>query len=105
MRGLTISSTFIGEGYMSGGHIGVTIFGIVLGALAGLWNRMASPRNAELGILIYASGFFAVVITMRSIMTLTTALLTPAAGIVAGTFLLKGARRVLRGRGAPNRPP
>jgi hypothetical protein len=105
MRGLTISSTFVGEGYMSGGYIGVTIFGIVLGALAGLWNRMASPRNAELGILIYASGFFAVVITMRSIMTLTTALLTPAAGIVAGTLLLKGARRVLRGRGAANRPP
>jgi hypothetical protein len=104
MRGLTISSTFIGEGYMSGGLPGVTLYGIVLGALAGVWNRMASPRNSELGILIYASGFFAVVITMRSIMTLTTALLTPAAGIVAGTFLIKGARKALRGRGT-NRPP
>ena len=104
MKGLTISSTFIGEGYMSGGLIGVTLFGVVLGALAGLWNRMASVKNGELGILIYASGFFAVVITMRSIMTLTTALLTPAAGIVAGMFLLKGAKRIFKGRAAPARP-
>ena len=86
LKGLTISSTFIGEGYMSGGLAGVTLYGLALGVLAGMWSRMASPRNGELGILIYASGFFAVVITMRSIMTLTTALLTPAGGIVAGTL-------------------
>lgn len=106
MSGLTISSTFVGEGYMSGGLAGVFGFAFVLGALAGLWNRMASPKNSELGILIYASGFFAVVITMRSIMTLTTALLTPAAGLLAGHFLLKGARRIFARPGGPrNGPP
>jgi hypothetical protein len=104
MKGLTISSTFVGEGYMSGGLFGVGAYAIVLGALGGLWNRMASPRNSELGILIYASGFFAVVITMRSVMTLTTALLTPAAGILIGTLLFKGARRVLSRGPAPVRP-
>jgi oligosaccharide repeat unit polymerase len=105
--GLTISSTFAGEGFMSGGLLGVSLFGLVLGGLGGLWNRMASPKNSELGILIYASGFFAVVITMRSVMTLTTALLTPAVGLLAGHFLLKGARRVLGrvGGGPKNRPP
>lgn len=105
MRGLTISSTYVGEGYMSGGLIGVGLYGLVIGTLAGLWNRMASPKNGELGILIYASGFFAVVITMRSIMTLTTALLTPAAGIVAGTLLIKGARKVFKRRAISHRPP
>ena len=103
MKGLTISSTFVGEGYMSGGLFGVGAYALVLGALAGLWNRMASPRNSELGILIYASGFFAVVITMRSVMTLTTALLTPAAGVVVGMLMFKGARRVLSRRPAPTR--
>jgi hypothetical protein len=104
MKGLTISSTFVGEGYMSGGLFGVGAYALVLGALAGLWNRMASPRNSELGILIYASGFFAVVITMRSVMTLTTALLTPAAGVVVGMLMFKGARRVLSRKSAPARP-
>lgn len=110
MKGLTMSSTFIGEGYMTGGFPAVALFGLGLGALAGLWNRMASPRSSELGILVFASGFFAVVITMRSVMTLTTALLTPAAGIFAGAILLKGAKRVLGGRKPlprpiPKRPP
>jgi hypothetical protein len=104
LKGLTISSTFVGEGYMSGGLIGVACYALVLGALAGFWNRMASPRNTELGILIYSSGFFAVVITMRSIMTLTTALLTPAAGILFGMLVVKGARRVLSRRPPPSRP-
>jgi hypothetical protein len=106
LKGLTISSTFAGEGYMSGGLPGVACYAILFGVLAGFWNRMASPRNSELGILIYSSGFFAVVIAMRSVMTLTTALLTPAAGIVLGHFVVKGARRVLaRGPRRPVAPP
>lgn len=101
--GFTISSTFVGEAYMSGGLVGVGIFALIFGWMAGWWNRMASQRNSELGILIYSSGFFAVVITMRSITTLTTALLTPAAGVAAGYLLLKGARKILSRRGT-NRP-
>ena len=104
LKGLTISCTFVGEGYMSGGMLAVVIQGIVLGMLAGWWSRLASAQNSELGILIYSSGFFAVVITMRSTFALTTALLTPAAGILAGHFLLKGARKVLARR-PPPRPP
>lgn len=104
LKGLTISCTFVGEGYMSGGLMAVLAQGIVLGLLAGWWSRLASSRNSELGILIYSSGFFAVVITMRSTFALTTALLTPAAGIVVGHFLLKGARKVLARR-PPPRPP
>ena len=103
LKGLTISCTFVGEGYMSGGMIAVLIQGVVLGMMAGWWSRLASAQNSELGILIYSSGFFAVVITMRSTFALTTALLTPAAGILAGHFLLKGARKVLARR-PPQRP-
>ncbi len=108
LKGLTISCTFVGEGYMSGGMLAVLIQGVVLGMLAGWWSRLASAQNSELGILIYSSGFFAVVITMRSTFALTTALLTPAAGILAGHFLLKGARKVLTRRPPPRpqfRPP
>ncbi len=105
IKGLTISCTFVGEGYMSGGLIAVFAQGILLGLLAGWWSRLASGRNSELGILIYSSGFVAVVITMRSTFALTTALLTPAAGILAGHFLLKCARTILGRRPPPPRPP
>lgn len=101
VSGLTIAATFVGEGYMSGGFIAVLLMGITLGWLAAWWNRLASPKNSELGMLIYASGFFAVTITMRSLFALTTAVLPCVVGLVAGKYLLPAVKRGLsRQRGA-----
>ena len=66
VRGVTIAATFVGEAYMSGGLFAVALEGLVLGILATYWNRFASQKNSELGLLVYSSGFFAVTITMRS---------------------------------------
>ena len=113
-KGATVAATFAGEAYMSGGLFAVGIEALVLGLLAGWWNRMASPKNSELGILVYASGFFAVTITMRSTFSFTTALLPCFAGIVFGTLLLPAVRNRLKPRPvlppgmrnrAPNPPP
>ena len=97
-KGMTISATFVGEAYMSGGLFAVALEGIILGILATFWNRFASPKNSELGLLVYSSGFFAVTITMRSCFALTTALLPCAAGIVFGKFLLPKIREKLKPR-------
>ena len=109
-KGVTIAATFVGEAYMSGGLFAVAIEGMLLGILATFWNRFASPRNSELGLLVYSSGFFAVTITMRSFFSLTTALLPSAAGIVLGKYLLPKIREKLKPRavlppGLRNRPP
>ena len=107
-EGLTISATFAGEAYMSGGPWAVLVFGLFFGALTGWWGYLASTRNSELGILIYASGFFAAVISMRSLFVFTTALLPTMVAIVLGTFLVRKlvgqARRWLL-RPAAQRPP
>ncbi|MEA3188607.1 MAG: hypothetical protein QOD99_2437 [Chthoniobacter sp.] len=97
-RGWTVAATFVGEAYMSGGYFAVFAIACVLGALARWWNLFASPRNSEFGVLIYASGFFAAAIAMRSILVLTTALLPSLAGIIAGYFIIRrdSARRLLR---------
>ena len=87
--GLTIAASFIGEAYMSGGQIAVFLIGLFFGVLTGWWGMLASPRNSELGILVYASGFFAAVISMRSLFVFTTALLPTVVSIVAGTFFVK----------------
>jgi hypothetical protein len=88
MEGLTISASFAGEAYMSGGNIAVFLIGLAFGAVAGWWCYLASPRNSEVGILIYASGFFAAVISMRSLLVFTTALLPTVAGIIIATYLV-----------------
>ena len=98
VKGVTIAATFVGEAYMSGGLFAVLLEGIVLGILATFWNRFSSPKNLELGLLVYSSGFFAVTITMRSCFALTTALLPCAAGLLFGKFLLPKIRGKLKPR-------
>jgi hypothetical protein len=108
--GLTISATYAGEAYMSAGWLGVIGLSLLFGGMAGWWNGLASARNSEVGILIYASGFFAVIITMRSMFVLTTAILPTIAGIVGAKYLVPAAiagvkrlrgKRNDRGPGAP----
>ena len=111
VEGMTISASFVGEAYMSGGLLAVLASALFFGALTGWWNFLASPRNSELGILIFASGFFASVISMRSLFVFTTALLPTAAALVIGSFavqqLAAQAARLIRRRPPlpPGRPP
>ena len=86
---ITISASCAGEAYMSGGFFGALFCGLMFGAINGWWSHLASPRNSELGILIYASGFFAAVISMRSVFTYTTALLPTIAAIVGSIYLVR----------------
>ena len=111
---VTISATFAGESYISGGYVAVLLVGLVLGAAMGFWNTTASPRNSEIGILVYASGFFAAVITMRSLFAFTTAVLPTIASLCVAAFIVNtaqaGVRRVAkllqpRGPQARPRPP
>jgi hypothetical protein len=88
-EGLTISASYAGEAYMSGGIIAVLLIGMAIGAFLGWWAKLGSPNNSEVGHLIYASGFVAAVISMRSLFALTTALLPSAAAIVAGNLAAK----------------
>ena len=96
-EGVTISATFAGEAYISGGYGAVVLVGLVLGAINGLWSLMASARNSELGILVYASGFFSAVITMRSLFAFTTAVLPTLISLLCVIFLVQTAR--VGGRG------
>ena len=87
-KGLTIAASFAGEAYMSGGNVAVLLVALGFGAVFGWWWSLASSRNSELGILIYASGFFAAVISMRSLLVFTTALMPTAAGLIATAWLV-----------------
>lgn len=106
---MTIAASFAGESYIAGGMIGVILGGLFFGLATGWWSYLSSPRNSELGVLIYASGFFAAVISMRSLFAFTTALLPTVAAIVIGSYavqmLVARTRRLLHRRPAFQRPP
>jgi hypothetical protein len=74
---------------MSGGFIAIGLIALGFGALTGWWSHLASAQNSELGILIYSSGFFATVISMRSLLVFTTALLPTVAALIIGTYAVR----------------
>jgi hypothetical protein len=82
----TISATFVGETYMGFGLVGSIVGGLVLGWLATFWTRKAFSVRSDFGILLYGSGFFAVVITMRSIYMLPVASLPVVAVAILGSL-------------------
>lgn len=81
-KGWTVATTYLGECYMMAGMAGVAGISLLLGALAAWWNRMAMRMQSDYGLLVYALGFFATAITMRSLFWLTTAIL-PVFALIA----------------------
>jgi len=89
LEGVTLAATFVGESYVAGGLIAVMIASVLVGMLAQWWTRKAFSPESGFGILIYGSGFFAVVITMRSMYWLPVAILPTVGAIVLGQFFLR----------------
>jgi oligosaccharide repeat unit polymerase len=66
--GMTVSATFIGEAYMAGGLMAVLFASLIFGIAAQKWNGMARNTTAPFPLLLYVSGFFCAVISMRSML-------------------------------------
>jgi hypothetical protein len=81
-KGWTVAATYLGESYMMGGWLGALVMSLFFGALAAWWNRMAMREQSDYALVVYALGFFAAGITMRSMFWLTTAILPVIALIV-----------------------
>lgn len=83
----TWSATFLGESYMGGGMFGAAIAALFFGILAAWWNKRFIPTADMYQNLLYASGIFAALISMRSLFWLTTAILpTIALAVYAQWF-------------------
>jgi len=87
-EGWTVAASFVGEAYIAGGMAIVLVTGLFFGFACTWWSQLASPKNSEIGVLIYASGFVAVAISMRSLFVFTTALLPTIFATVAGRWLI-----------------
>jgi hypothetical protein len=65
-EGLTLSATYIGEFWMAGGLFAVILGSFILGASAAAWNRVGAKAQGNLDQILFASGFFAAGLCMRS---------------------------------------
>jgi hypothetical protein len=86
---MTIAASFIGESYMAGGAFAVALTGLFFGMLTGWWARFTVGLSSGLGLLIYASGFLAIGISMRSLYVLSVAALPTVAAVVLAMLLTR----------------
>ena len=74
-KGVSISSTFVGESYMMGGYPAVLMVGLLFGWLGSWWDRIGRDLSSNLSLIMYASGFLTALGTMRSFLFTTTTLI------------------------------
>lgn len=80
--GWTVAATYLGESYMMAGMAGVIGTSMLFGAIAAWWNQMAMRQQSDYALVVYALGFFAAGITMRSMFWFTTTIL-PVVALIA----------------------
>ncbi len=88
-EGYTIACTWIGEAYLAGGPIWILCVGLLVGIFCRFWNQLANYITTPYPLIVFASGFFAVLLLMRSLMFFTTALLPSIALIAVGYIIYK----------------
>jgi hypothetical protein len=86
---MTIAVTWVGEAFLGGGVLWTLIIGLMIGAFCGWWNHLANYLSSPFALIVFASGFYAVLLLMRSLVFFTTALLPSIALIVMGIFIHK----------------
>ena len=91
-EGYTIACTWIGEAYVAGGLPWIICVGLLIGAFCRFWNQLGRFMHAAFPLIVFASGFYSVLLLMRSLMFFTTALLPSVALIVLGTFIYNNRR-------------
>jgi uncharacterized membrane protein YidH (DUF202 family) len=91
-RQTTLAATFVGEAYMSGGYLGVILASLLFGAAAARWNKVEQAARTNFDIALYASGFFAIALSMRSLLWLSVAILPTLALWIYGRWHLRRRR-------------
>lgn len=90
VEGMTLACTFVGEAMIAGGLPAVFLTALALGIFFAYWNRLGCANSSLFALLVYAAGFFAALITMRSLMFMTTMILPAVALIVFARLFLSG---------------
>jgi hypothetical protein len=82
---------------MMGGYPAILLVALLYGGLAGWWNQFRLDFQSSASLILYASGFFSAMISMRSILWTTTAMLPP----IAVWLYLKWRKSKVRGLARP----
>lgn len=98
-EGYTIACTWIGEAHVAGGPAAILIIGMGIGLFCRTWTTLLS-EGSNFSLLVYASGVYAVLLLMRSLMFFTTALL-PSLALLGLGLLIHSSRHPAEAKTCP----
>ncbi len=102
--GWTLSATYVGELWMAGGLFAVVVASLIFGAAGARWNRLGTAAQGNLDKIVFATGFFAAGLGMRSFMGVAPAVLpTLALYIFRRWYAAKRKRHLSRQRMRPRK--
>jgi oligosaccharide repeat unit polymerase len=104
-KGVSLSSSVIGELYFSGGWLVVLLGGVLYGKLAGMLSRLFLGHRGTSGVLVYSLGTMAIVAGMRSMVELVLMSYTLLAWIAVSRLFLKRRSPRSEARSTPNTQP
>lgn len=84
---MTIAVTWVGEAFIAGGMVWTLAIGLLIGMFCAYWNHLARFLHSPFALIVFASGFYAILLLMRSLIFFTTALLPSVALIIMGLFI------------------
>ena len=90
VQGLTLSCTYVGEAYMSGGLVAVLIASLIFGSAAEMWNRVGFNSGRPFMKIVYVSGFLCAAVSMRSMLSMFPLMLPTIALWIVGNLWLAG---------------
>jgi oligosaccharide repeat unit polymerase len=88
LEGLTVSCTYIGEAYMSGGLFAVLILSMLFGAATEMWNRVGLSSYRLFNQIVYVSGFLCPAMAARSMLGMVPVMLPTLALWIFGRIWL-----------------
>ncbi|MEX0330177.1 MAG: hypothetical protein AB3N64_02025 [Puniceicoccaceae bacterium] len=88
-QGYTVAVAWVGEAYIAGGRPWIIAIGLLIGMFCCYWNHLAKYITTPFPLIVFASGFYAILLLMRSLQFFTTSLLPSVALVVMGIVIHK----------------
>jgi hypothetical protein len=101
----TIAASFVGEGFLMAGAVGTLLFGLGLGSLCSLWNRIPVGSGSSYAVILYASGIGWIFLGLRSPIWISVGFLPCLALWLIVRIAFPVAGRLLRAQGEREHGP
>lgn len=96
MQGVSLSTSILGELWVSFGMVGIVMGGYIFGKISGMWNKVLQPSYKSTAPMLYALGVMVVFVGLRSMQAMVQMSYVVVAWVVVSSYLQRSGPRYPR---------